>query len=70
MSVLYHVLSPQSRGLFHGAIAQSGVATSSLLKLDKNPIYYARCQVFFCKVLIAAQKGIKNEFFEEKIEGN
>ncbi len=42
MSVMLHYLSPQSSGLFHAAIAQSGVATSSLLKLDKNPIYYAR----------------------------
>ncbi len=40
MSVLYQYLSPKSKGLFHGAIAQSGVATSSFLQLDKNPVYY------------------------------
>jgi carboxylesterase type B len=53
MSVMFHYLSPQTkiadssspqgRGLFRAAIAQSGVASSTLLKLDKNPIYYARC---------------------------
>jgi carboxylesterase type B len=42
MSVMFHYLSPRSRGLFHAAIAQSGVASSIFLKLDKNPIYYAR----------------------------
>ena len=42
MSVIFQYLSPQSQGLFQGAIAQSGVATSTFLKVDKNPIYYAR----------------------------
>ena len=42
MSVMYHYLSPQSKGLFKSAIAQSGSATSSFLKVDKNPVYYAR----------------------------
>ena len=42
MSVFYHYLSPQSKGLFHGAIAQSGTATSTYLAVNKNPIYYAR----------------------------
>jgi carboxylesterase type B len=42
MSVMFHYLSPQSKGLFQAAIAQSGVASSVFLKVDKNPIYYAR----------------------------
>jgi len=42
MSVMYHVLSPQSSGLFNAAIAQSGVPTSQFCKSDKHPAYYSR----------------------------
>ena len=42
MSVLYHVLSPQSAGLFQAAIGQSGVPGSSFTHTDHHPGYYAR----------------------------
>ena len=41
-SVMFHVLSPQSRGLFQQAIAQSGVPNSLFVHSDKHPAYYAR----------------------------
>lgn len=42
MSVHYHVLSPQSRGLFTGAIMQSGTALSPYTNLMREPGHYAR----------------------------
>jgi len=59
MSVMYHYLSPQSKGLFQGAIAQSAPATSCFLKVDKNPIYYARSveQCFLLHELILIKKS-------------
>jgi len=42
MSVSYQVLSPQSQGLFHGAIGESGLATSVHVTADHSPIYYTR----------------------------
>ena len=41
MSVNYHLLSRQSRGLFHRAIMQSGTAISPYTRLNKSPRYYA-----------------------------
>ena len=41
MSVVYHYLSPQSKGLFRGAIAQSGSAISAFNKADKNTLILA-----------------------------
>ena len=42
LSVLYHVLSPQSAGLFQAAIGQSGVPDSRFSHTDHHPGYYAR----------------------------
>jgi len=42
MSVCYHVLSPQSTGLFHKAIAQSGTPFSNFCRMDKHPASYTR----------------------------
>ena len=42
MSVNFHLLSPQSRGLFHQAIMQSGTAISSYTNLNKSPSHYSR----------------------------
>ena len=43
MSVMHHVLSPQSAGLFHGAVMQSGVLPTSFVRVDKHPEYHGRC---------------------------
>ncbi len=40
--VLAHVLSPQSKGLFHAAIAESGTPMSVFARQDRKPAYYAR----------------------------
>ncbi len=40
--VLAHVLSPQSKGLFHAAIAESGSPMSVFARQDRKPAYYAR----------------------------
>jgi carboxylesterase type B len=42
MSVMYHVTSPQSTGLFQAAIMQSGVSLSSFCFQDKHPAFHAR----------------------------
>jgi len=42
MSVCFHLLSPKSEGLFHKAIAQSGVPFASFCKSDKHPAVYTR----------------------------
>jgi len=42
MSVMNHVISPQSQGLFQGAIAQSGVPDSRFCRTDRHPAFYAR----------------------------
>ena len=42
MSVMHHVLSQQSTGLFHGAIMQSGVLPNSFARSDKHPAYHGR----------------------------
>jgi carboxylesterase type B len=42
MSVSYQVLSPQSQGLFHGAIGESGAATTVHITSDHSPVYYTR----------------------------
>ena len=41
MSVNFHLLSPQSRGLFHRAILQSGTAISPYTKLNRRPGSYS-----------------------------
>lgn len=40
MSVMNHVLSPQSKGLFTAAIAQSGSPLSPFVGSDKHPAHY------------------------------
>ncbi len=40
--VTHHLLSPQSRGLFHGAIAQSGVTNAGFQQAYENPNHYTR----------------------------
>jgi len=42
MSVHYHLLSPQSQGLYHRAIMQSGNALSTYVKLNQPPSYYSK----------------------------
>jgi len=42
MSVNFHLVSHQSRGLFHSAILQSGTAISPYTALRKPPSHYAR----------------------------
>ena len=42
MAVNFHLLSPQSRGLFHRAIMQSGTATSPYTSLSNPPSYYGK----------------------------
>ena len=42
MSVMHHVLSQQSTGLFHGAVMQSGVLPNSFARADKHPAYHGR----------------------------
>jgi hypothetical protein len=42
MSVSLHLLSRQSKGLFHGAICQSGPATATTLAFDHSPVFYTR----------------------------
>ena len=42
MSVSYQVLSPQNKGLFQGAIGESGAATTVHITSDHSPIRYAR----------------------------
>ena len=42
MSVHYHLLSPQSRGLFRGAIMQSGTALSPYTNVMRSPGYYGK----------------------------
>jgi len=39
--VVYHLLSPASKGLFHAAIIQSGSPLSPLSSLEKHPAYYS-----------------------------
>jgi len=56
---MYQFLSPKSKNLFHGAIAQSGVATSPFLQLDKNPVYYTRWQQFWF-ILTHAKKKFRS----------
>merc|ERR1711936_222911 len=41
-SVCFHLLSPKSEGLFHKAIAQSGVPFATFCKSDKHPAVYTR----------------------------
>jgi len=42
MSVNFHLVSPQSRGLFHRAIMQSGTAISTYTKISNPPAHYAK----------------------------
>ena len=42
MSVCFHLVFPQSEGLFHKAIAQLGSPFSSWVKSDKHPAVYKR----------------------------
>lgn len=42
MSVNYHLLSPQSQGLFHRAIMISGTALSTFTKSNQPPKFYAK----------------------------
>eukprot|EP00092_Neocalanus_flemingeri_P021127 GFUD01022894.1.p1 GENE.GFUD01022894.1~~GFUD01022894.1.p1 ORF type:complete len:581 (+),score=136.25 GFUD01022894.1:59-1801(+) len=42
MSVNFHLVSPQSKGLFHQAIMQSGTAISPYTSLSNPPAHYAR----------------------------
>jgi len=42
MSVNFHLVSPQSQGLFHSAILQSGTAVSPYTALRRPPSHYAR----------------------------
>ena len=42
MSCIYHMVSPQSAGLFHGIIAQSGTPGSCFCHTDKHPSYVTR----------------------------
>merc|ERR1712215_632408 len=41
MSVNYHIVSPQSKDLFHRAIMQSGTAISPYTALSHPPSHYA-----------------------------
>ncbi len=41
-SVLLHVLSPKSEGLFAAAIAQSGTPIAPWHIMDRHPAYYVR----------------------------
>ncbi len=40
--VLAHVLSPESKGLFQAAIAESGTPMSVFARQDRKPAFYAR----------------------------
>ena len=39
---MFQYVTPQNEGLFHGAIAQSGVPYSTYVRTDRHPAYYAR----------------------------
>ena len=39
---MFQYVSPQNAGLFHRAIAQSGVPYSGFVRSDNHPAYYAR----------------------------
>ncbi len=45
ISVAHHLVSPRSRGLFHGAIASSGVTGGSFGRNYKSPWYYTRYKI-------------------------
>lgn len=47
MCVYYHLTSPQSKGLFHAAIIQSGFGTLPFGRSDNHPAHYARFLFLF-----------------------
>ena len=61
MSVYFHLLSPQSNGLYHQAIAQSGVPNSVFMQTDNHPAYYARtvADLVGCDPSVSAEDIIK-----------
>ena len=42
MSINYHLTSPESRGLFHRVILQSGTSVSPYTRQHRSPAYYTR----------------------------
>ena len=58
----YHLLSPESAGLFHRGICQSGVPLSTFCGMTKHPAAYCRKLVQVCRGLYTQNKTSRSIF--------